>query len=130
MKKFISILCLLSVISADAGILSSNLFSPQSVSATTNTGAAVQLGTVILPSTTFAIQNLGVTSTNQMAVDIYAGFSTNALSQVGTYTTLVTNSTIDSFLLTNSSAVPIYFQAKVRVTTNSATVGVQAIIQR
>jgi len=130
MKTFLLalIIFLLAVISPKAAIVSSNLFTLTAVNNATNGGLIVNIGSVQMPQTTFAIQNLGLTATNALAVDIYMGLgpTTNNMAIVGTYYPSITNAQIDSYVQTNSGVVPIYCSVIVR-TTNNVSAAVSAI---
>ena len=113
---------------AGAALVSSNLFTLAAVNNATNAGQVVLLGYIQVPQTTFAVQNLGISNTNQLAVVIWAGFgsTTNQMAPIGVYTPSITNAQIDSFVLTNSGVIPIYGTVFVGTTTN-LSVGVSAI---
>lgn len=111
-----------------ASLVSSNLFTYQSISAT-NTTDAVLLGSVYLPQATFAVQNGGLSTTNSLAIDFQVGMATNSMATIFTYTPSTTNATIDSVTATNSGIVQIYVRAVIRPT-NTLSCGVQMIQQK
>lgn len=98
------------LIKSRAALVSSNLLSTVTLNNATNTGAAVQLGTVSLPQITFLIQSTGTGGTNSSGGGtVYSGLSTNFSQMVAVGTYRATNDTVYSFTITNSSAIPIYF---------------------
>ncbi len=127
----LAIIILLLGLSSRAAIISSNLFTLAAVNNATNAGLVVNLGSIQVPQTTFTIQNLGLSATNALAVDIYMGFgsTTNTMTIVGTYYPSITNAQIDSFVQTNSAVLPVYCSVIVR-TTNNVTVGVASVQSR
>ena len=133
MKQIFAILAVgaLCLCSAKAAIVSSNLLTLTSVSASTNAGAAVSLGTVYLPATTYSIQSVGTGGTNTSSGGrIYIGVTTNKaeMTLAGTYT--ITNDTVASYTLTNQT-VRIYTIFEAYNTTNVAvSIGAQAIQSR
>ena len=128
MKTALTILLFLAICAGSrAALVSSNLFTYASIS-TTNTSGNVVLGTVYLPSTTFSIQNGGLTATNALAVDFQMSFSPSNFTTVYTYIPAQTNAIIDSSVPPNGGLVTIYCQAVIRPT-NTLSVGVSSIQQ-
>lgn len=129
MTKTAALLLILISLSLKATITSSNLFTLSSLSSQTNTGTATQLGSVVLPQTTFAIQSFGTGGTNfGLSGTILFGTSTNVASMtpVGFYR--ATNDTIVSFTITNNGILPAYFAFQAANTNSTAaSLGCQAI---
>ena len=129
MKSFVTLLILVLALSAEASLVTSNMFTLATVNNATNTTAITTLGNIYTPAVTFSIQNTGLSTTNALGVDIQYGFATNSMTNTFTYQPSVTNATIDSFTPPNNGVLTIYARAIIR-TTNSVTVGVQAIQQK
>jgi hypothetical protein len=114
MKRIFSALALaLCLGTASGAIVSSNLLTLTSLNNSTNAGAAVSLGAVYLPATTFAVQTVGTGGTNlSSGGNIWLGLTTNLANMTLAGTYLATNDTVASYTLTNST-VTIYcvFQA-------------------
>lgn len=129
MKKLILILisafCLLN--SAFAAITVTNLFTYGVVSNTTENGSNVLIGTAYIPTVpTFAIQSGGLTSTNDLLVNIQYGIgNTTNMTTVATYRQTVTNAT-DGTVAPSGITLQIYARAQI-VTTNAVNVGTKAI---
>jgi flagellar basal body-associated protein FliL len=130
MKKIISIL-LLSVfaVCANAGLVSSNLFTLQAVTGT-NSGTPIVLGSAYITPMTFFFQNTGLPTTNAFRANIKFGLSTNTstFATVGVYVPASTNAIREAYVLTNSS-ITIYGMVDM-ITTNSLSVGADVTKQQ
>lgn len=128
MKTLISILLLLIGIEAQAGLVSSNLFTLGTINNTTSNGVSVVLGSAYLQPATFFIQSTGLSNTNAMQVNIQLGLDGTNFSTVLSYKSSSTNAAIDAVTLTNS-AITIYVRAQF-VTTNSVVAGASVVKQQ
>lgn len=131
MKQFLFIAFLIcGLASANAALISSNLLTLTSLNLTTNTGAAILLGSSsVYPAPTFMIQSVGTGGTNFAAGGrILLGFSTNTanMAVVGTYT--ATNDNIAAVTLTNGGTISIYCAFQAYNTTNiPVQIGAQSV---
>lgn len=130
MKTFFLIFCLLVlVISARAGIVTTNLVFPTAVAtASTNYGSPVLIGSIYIPNAPSFIFSsyTNLAGTNALTGLVMYGFSTNinSLTTVGTYSQATTNPT-DGTVSLNGITIPVYAYAVI-VTTTNTTVGSKA----
>ena len=132
MLRLISIaLILLAGLTAQAALVTSNLLTLATVNLSTNTGAAVYLGTSTTPTITFSVQSIGTGGTNWASGGtIWFGHSTNFSQAIAVGNYQATNDTVASFTLTNNGIVPDYFFFQSFNTSSLPTqIGAQAITQ-
>jgi hypothetical protein len=132
MKRFLAILFLLCAVAAKSALVSSNLFTLAIVNQTTNTGPALLMGTMTVPSTTFMLQSVGTGSTNFGGFgQILVGHNPNWSNAVPVGSFQFTNDTITSFTLTNNGVLPCYFfYQAINVGTTNMQQSAQAVQNR
>ena len=96
------------------------LGSMTTVNGTTNT-AGTLIGSVYPPRGTFSIQNGGLSSTNELTVNVQLSIDGTNYFTVGTYIPSATNATTEAYTPT-FTGVSIYMRAQV-VTTGAVQVG-------